>query len=77
MSRTIVDEDLLSWEVYASGGRYGLPDQAKIVFHCLSDPERRARYVRLPGDNADAEETVGTASEAELQRMLREAEELD
>ena len=78
MSRVILDNDLLSWEVYASGGKFGLPEQPKIVFHCLSDPLRRSRYlVYRDGDNADAEQAVHERSESELRDMLTRSRELD
>jgi hypothetical protein len=77
MSRVFVDDDLLSWEAFASAGRYGLPDEPKIVFHCLSDRSRRALYVRRGGDNAEAEQLVHSLPDAELRAMLGEAEELD
>ena len=45
MSRTFVDENLHTWEVFPSGGRFGLPERPKIVFLCLSDlsPASRGR----------------------------------
>ncbi len=77
MSRVFLDENLLSWEAYASGGKFGLPEQPKIVFHCLSEPFRRARYVRHDGDNAQAEEVVHNLPEDRLREMLRESRELE
>lgn len=77
MSRVFVDENLLSWEVYASGGPYGLPDDPKIVFHCVSDPSHRARFVRFGGDNSNAVQAVHDFPDERLRQMLREAEELD
>jgi hypothetical protein len=77
MSRIFSDRDLLSWEVYASGGAFGLPDKPKIIFHCLSDPDRRGRYVRHEGDNADAERDLQGLSEDALRKLLGESSELD
>ncbi len=77
MSRVFLDENLLSWEAYASGGKFGLPESPKIVFHCLSDPFRRARYVVHDGDNADAAGLVHTLPEDRLRELLRESQELD
>lgn len=77
MSRVFIDDNLLSWEAYASGGKFGLPEQPKIVFHCLSEPFRRARYVRHDGDNAEAEARVHGLEEIHLREMLRESQELD
>ncbi len=77
MSRVFLDHNLLSWEAYASGGKFGLPDRPKIVFHCLSEPFRRARYVAHGGDNAEAEAVVHSVPEDRLREMLRESQELD
>ncbi|CAN5799545.1 hypothetical protein BH23GEM3_BH23GEM3_02400 [soil metagenome] len=77
MSRVFVDEDLLSWEVYASGGQYGLPDDPKIVFHCVSDPSHRPRFVRFGGSSATAVQAVHDFPIERLRQVLNEAEELD
>lgn len=76
MSRTFTDENLLTWEAYASGGKYGLAVNPSIVFHCLSEPERRARFVTRPGDEADAEETVAEMPDEKLRGLLRQSEEI-
>lgn len=77
MSRQIVDDDLQAWEVFASGGPHGLPQNAKIVFHCVSDPERRARYVLHAGDNSTAQKAVRELSGNELRQLLKESVELE
>ena len=77
MSRVFTDENLMTWEAYASGGKWGLPDRPKIVFQCLSDPDRRARYVLHEGDEADAQEVVHEAERDRLLEMLRGSRELD
>ena len=77
MSRLFTDESLLTWEAYASGGAFGLPDDPKIVFHCLSDPNRRARFVRHEGDDADAARLVLEAPESDLLGLFRDSTELD
>lgn len=71
MSRTIVDDDLLVWEAYPSGGKYGRPDRPYLVFTCVSDPNRRPRLVALDGDEADAEAAVERASDEELRALFR------
>ncbi len=76
MSRTFTDSNLLTWEAYSSGGKFGLPDRPKIVFHCLSDPHRPARYTRTEGQTIEAEATVMQASEDELREMLELSEPL-
>lgn len=80
MSRTFLDENLLTWEVFSSGGKFGLPERPKIVFLCLSDPSpaSRGRYVILQdGDAADAQEVVSTASDDRLRELLAESVALE
>jgi hypothetical protein len=77
MSRVFVDDNLLTWEAYASAGRFGLPERPKIIFHCLSDPAIRARFAVHEGDEADAEEVVHQVSEERLKEMLERSSELD
>lgn len=78
MSRTFVDDDLRLWEVYPSGGKYGLPVAPKIVFHCMSDAQARPRY--LPGaeqqDEAEAADWVSDVSDDELRNLLRHSREI-
>lgn len=77
MSRVFTDDELLTWEAFPSGGPFGYPDRAAIVFQCLSDPDRRARYVRLNDDNASAERFVVQARDAELKALLEDSKQLD
>jgi hypothetical protein len=80
MSRTFVDENLHTWEVFPSGGRFGLPERPKIVFLCLSDPSpaSRGRYVVLPeGDEASAQDTLADLSDTRLRELLAESRALD
>jgi hypothetical protein len=76
MSRLFTDPDLLTWEAYPSAGDWGLPERPKIVFHCVSDPHRRARFVTHEGDNASAEGKVHSMDEARLLELLASSEEL-
>ncbi len=77
MARTFVDRDLAVWEVYSSGGDHGLPENPKIVFHCLSKPSLRARYVLHDGDAADAEEAVQEMSPDRLYTLFESSVALD
>lgn len=80
MSRTFIDENLHQWEVFPSGGRFGLPDRPKIVFLCLSDPSpaSRGRYILLPEvDEATAQEVIGDASDDRLRELLSQSRALD
>ncbi|MGH7483051.1 MAG: hypothetical protein ACRELV_12925 [Longimicrobiales bacterium] len=76
MSRTFLDDGLMQWEAFASTGDYGFPARSRLVFLCLSDPGRRARYVSHAGDKADTERVLQDASPAELAELLRNAREL-
>lgn len=76
MTRTVQDADLRNWEAYPSSGRFGLPGDAKIVFHCLSDPQLRARYVRSGAEEDDAAGWLERASDEELLGLLQRSEEL-
>lgn len=77
MSHTFTDENLLTWEAFASSGNFGLAIRPRIVFNCLSDPSRPPRYVERPGDAADAEEQVIEYDEKQLREMLKSSRELD
>jgi len=77
MSQTFTDDDLLTWEAFATGGKYGLSVRPKVIFHCLSDRALRPRYVELPGDEADAEEVVHEHHVDRLLELLRESKELE
>ena len=76
MTRIIQDQDLLLWEAYASTGDFGYPQQARIVFHCLTDPGLRARLVEQDGDMSDVENQLATLPEDELLELLAETKEL-
>ena len=77
MSHTFTDENLMTWEAYASSGRFGLAVRPSIVFNCLSDPTVRPRYVERPGNVADAEEQVIEYDEKQLRELLNESKPLD
>lgn len=76
MSRTFQDENLLVWEVYPSGSRRGFADDPVIIFHCVTDRALRSRFVEVPGDVADAQLAVMTASDARLQEWLVAARDI-
>ena len=77
MSQTFTDEDLLTWEVFASGGRFGLAIRPRVIFHCVSDQSRPPRFIEVPGDEADAEELVHESEVDRLRQMLANSKELD
>lgn len=77
MSHTFTDENLLTWEAFASSGHFGLAIHPRIVFHCLSDPDLVPRYVVQPGVESSAEEHVIDYDETQLREMLRQSKELE
>jgi len=77
MSHTFTDESLMTWEAFASSGHFGLAVRPRIVFHCLSDPDRVPRYVEQPGVESDAEEQVIEYDEKQLREMLKRSKELE
>jgi hypothetical protein len=77
MSQTFTDENLVTWEAFASGGRFGLAVRPRVVFHCVSDPARRPRFVQVAGDEANAEEAVYESPPERLRALLAESRELD
>jgi hypothetical protein len=76
MARIIHDRNLLTWEVYPTGGPHGESDQPHIVFNCLSNRMLRPRYVSMDGDEADAERRISLASNEELLAMFERSREV-
>jgi hypothetical protein len=76
MSRVFTDPDLVTWEAYSSTGQWGLPEQPKIVFNCLSDPNQKARFVIHDGQSSGAQESVSQASDEQLRQLLRASQAL-
>lgn len=76
MTRTIQDRDLLLWEAYASAGESGRRTGGRIMFHCLTDPSRRARELTREADEKDVAREIATLHEAELVDLLAAAAEV-
>lgn len=78
MSRIFQGDDLLQWEAFGTSGDFGFgDDNSRIIFHCLSDPDQRARAHRVEGGEAGAGKRVEEASLAELTALLRHSTPLD
>jgi hypothetical protein len=77
MSQTFTDDSLLTWEAFASGGRFGLSIRPRVIFHCVSDRARPARFVEVQGDEADAEELIHDSPVERLRELLARSKELD
>lgn len=77
MRRTFLDENLLEWEAYVSGGQPGTRAAARIYFNCLTDRTRRPLYVAHEGgDVAAAHRALGELDTAGLLALLDTAEPL-
>ncbi len=74
MTRTVQDDELVLWEAYASSGEWGTPERAKIVFHCLTEPGRRARVVARDGDRSEVEGELVRMTDDELVVLLQGAD---
>jgi hypothetical protein len=76
MSRTFTDAELVTWEAFATGGRYGLSVRPRVVFQSVSDPSEPPRHVVLQGHGAAAERLLHDADEDALRSMLLGADAL-
>jgi hypothetical protein len=74
--RTVVDPNLMEWEVFASTPRGGLPSPGRILFRSVSDDRVRTRARDIQGTRSDAESRIERATPAELQAFLAEAQEI-
>ena len=78
VSRTFMDERLIEWEAYVSGGQPNTPAAARIYFVCLQDPFERPRWVSHPGGSvAEATRTLAGMSDADLLNLLGDATPLE
>jgi hypothetical protein len=76
MTRTFQDHDLQLWEAYANPGEQGSAERAHLLFHCLSDPGRRARVLRLEAPRSNVEQELVAADDGRLVELLGRAEEV-
>lgn len=71
MTRTIVDDDFLTWEVYVSGGQPDSPEAARLFFLCLDARTSPARFVEHGSRSvAVAERDLLGLTDGELKEML-------
>ncbi len=74
MRRTFYDEDFLEWEAYVSGGQPRSEAAARLYFLCLTEPSRRARYVKEEsGSTAAAERKLQELDDSSLLELLHRA----
>jgi len=78
LSRQFMDEGLIRWEAYVSGGQPQTPAAARIYFVCLEDPFARPRWVEhASGSVADATRALAGMSDSDLVGLLADATPLD
>lgn len=68
MRRTFMDENLVEWEAYVSGGQPDTPLAARIFFVCVADPFERPRWVGHESQDVVAAERV--LQEMEVRSLL-------
>jgi hypothetical protein len=77
MRRSIMDDQFDEWEAFVSGGQPGGKLAARVMFVCVSSPERRPRFVlHASGDPAAAEHELYHMDEAALTALFQAAEPL-
>lgn len=78
LSRTFMDEGMIDWEAYVSGGQPDTPAAARIYFVCLQDPFARPRWVtHASGSVAEATRALAAMTDADLTGLLAESTPLD
>lgn len=77
MRRTFYDEDFLEWEAYVSGGQPRSEAAARVYFLCLTEPSRRARFVKEEsGSTAEAERKLQGLEDSDLLELLQRSNPL-
>ena len=67
LSRTFLDEGMIQWEAYVSGGQPKTSRAARIYFVCLEDPFEPPRWVAHESRSAaEATRTLATMSDEDL-----------
>lgn len=78
LSREFMDDGLIHWEAYVSGGQPRTPAAARIYFVCLEDPFTRPRWVTHEGGSvAEATRALAGMSDSDLVGLLADATPLD
>ena len=71
MTRTIVDDNFLTWEIYVTGGQPDSPEAARYFFLCLDARTSPARFVEHESRSvAASERDLLEHTDAELKEML-------
>jgi len=70
MVRTVTDQGLDRWEVFATAGAQGAVSPSRIAFRCLTDPLRLLQAVSFQGTVAEASRALSEAGAEEVARLL-------
>jgi hypothetical protein len=77
-SREFMDDALIRWEAYVSGGQPSTPAAARIYFVCLDDVFERPRWVSHESRSVpEATRALAEMSAADLVALLRESTPLE
>ena len=78
LSRIFLDEGMIRWEAYVSGGQPKTSRAARIYFVCLEDPFEPPRWVAHESRSvAEATRALGGMSDEDLGGLLARATPLD
>ena len=74
LSRAFLDEGMIRWEAYVSGGQPNTAQAARIYFVCLEDPFAPPRWVPHESRSvAEATRALGAMSDGDLAGLLEGA----
>lgn len=72
MAREFMDDDMMRWEAYVSGGQPDGPKAARVYFLSLDSPLARARYVPHESRSVPAaERELRAMSDDDLRELLQ------
>lgn len=78
LSRTFLDEGMVRWEAYVSGGQPNTARAARIYFVCLEDPFEPPRWVPHESRSvAEATRALAGMSDADLLDLRARATPLE
>lgn len=70
MTRTVLDQALRRWEVFAAAGRRGATGPGRIVFQCVTDDSEPIREWIADDSRSRLEARVIAADATELRQLL-------
>lgn len=77
-SREFMDDGMIRWEAYVSGGQPNTPAAARIYFVCLDDVFERPRWVSHESRSVpEATRALAAMGEADLVALLQESTPLE